>query len=74
MSDKLYSRITAKVGSIFRSIVQNIGFFENDTGDAIEARLQRIEHEIVRINAQTHTEPTDRSAGREAGPGTSFSR
>lgn len=62
MLDKLYLRITAKVGSIFRSIVQNIAFFENDTGDAIEARLQKIEREIIGINAQIHTEPMDRKS------------
>ncbi|RXT57416.1 hypothetical protein B6S44_03060 [Bosea sp. Tri-44] len=62
MLDKLYARIAAKVGSISKSIVRNIAFFENDTGDAIEARLQKIEREIIGINAQIDAQPTDRKS------------
>lgn len=62
MLHELYTRVSAKVRSTFTSTIRNFVFFENDTGDVIEARLQRIEREIVRINAQIYTQPTDRKS------------
>lgn len=42
MLHELYTRVSAKVRSTFASTIRNFVFFENDTGDVIEARLQKI--------------------------------
>lgn len=48
----LLTRFAAKLRSVFTSAGNNLVFLESDTGDIIEARLQEIEREIVRLKGQ----------------------